>query len=80
MTNKEQLKQLARDIKFESVIFADEFKFSKKEDLRYYLWLCELNKWLGDNFGIYSTEINLNTDWIELRLILFIEELKRQRK
>lgn len=41
--SKDKLIQLARKIQFESVMFAEEFKHSKKEDLRYYLWQHELN-------------------------------------
>lgn len=55
MTNKEQLKQLARDIKFESVMFADEFKHSKKEELRYTLWLSELQLWIKNNYKIIAS-------------------------
>ena len=53
MTRKEELKKLARDIKFESKIFADEFGHSSKEPLRYYLWMCELQKWLRDVHNIH---------------------------
>ena len=45
-TNKELLKKMAREINFQSALFADEFKFSNKEDLRFYLWMCELNRFL----------------------------------
>lgn len=67
MTNKEKIKQLANKIGFESKMFADEFKFSNKEDLRYYLWLHELNKWVFDktyfdctfNHNVYNNELSL---------------------
>jgi hypothetical protein len=46
LKQKETLKTLARDIKFQSVMFSDEFGYSNRESLRYYLWMCELNLWL----------------------------------
>lgn len=74
MTNKEQLKQLARDIKFESVMFADEFKYSKKEDLRYFLWMCELFLWLKNNDctgDVYN--VVMDTELTEQHLIHIIK-------
>lgn len=52
LKQKEQLKKLTREIGFESLMFADEFGYSKKEDLRYYLWMHELNKWINNETGL----------------------------
>ena len=46
MSNKETLIKLAQDKGFKSQIFTDtEWLYSSKEDLRYYLWMCELELW-----------------------------------
>ena len=50
---KEEVKRMANRLKFQSVMFADEFGHSNKEDLRYQLWLIELIKWLCDNYTEY---------------------------
>lgn len=47
---KEKLKKLASAAGFQSVIFADEFKYSNREPLRYKLWMFELHQWLKDNY------------------------------
>jgi hypothetical protein len=57
------LKALAREIKFESVMFADVFGHSTREPLRYYLWMCELNRWLSDKKCLSAfTLLNTVTD------------------
>jgi len=46
---KEQLIQKANKLGFVSKFFNDKpYKYSSNEDLRYYLYLCELQKWLRD--------------------------------
>lgn len=47
---KEYLKKIAKTSGFQSVIFADEFKYSNREPLRYQLWMFELHQWLKDNY------------------------------
>ena len=71
------LKALAREIKFESVMFADVFGYSTREPLRYYLWMCELNKWLYDTIGFTCID-NLSYDYehLESMLINNIKELQ----
>lgn len=49
---KSKIKKLAKNVKFVSVMFADEFGFSNREPLRYYLWKCELIKWIKENHKI----------------------------
>jgi hypothetical protein len=53
---------LARDMKFESVIFPIEFKFSGREPVRYYLWMRELELWLLDNHNIKVNIYNCSDD------------------
>lgn len=74
MTNKEKIKQLANKIGFESKMFADEFKFSSKEDLRYYLWLHELNRFIYNTTG-ESIILNNSISNNETVLINYIEIL-----
>ena len=48
---KQELILLATKKGFTSKMFSDtEWKHSDREDIRYYLWMCELYKWLSDNF------------------------------
>lgn len=51
--NKDKLKSLAKKCEFKSEIFADEFQHSNKEELRYYLWRCELIRWLLSKYGFF---------------------------
>ena len=71
MSNKETLIKLAQDKGFKSQIFTDtEWLYSSKEDLRYYLWMCELYKWLADN---YTIGLNLNNSEMEANLLKTLE-------
>lgn len=78
MTRKEELKKLARDIKFESKMFADEFGHSNKEPLRYYLWMCELAKWLvnNQNTGVHF-DIAQSDETLEYQLISNINYINK---
>ena len=49
---KKKIKELANKLGFKSNMFADEFKHSHRESLRYYLWICELQKWLIEKHKI----------------------------
>jgi hypothetical protein len=53
LERKKVLLGLARDIGFESKMFALEFKNNTKEPLRYYLWMRELELWLTGKYPIY---------------------------
>lgn len=57
---KEQIIQKAKQLGFVSKFFNDKpYKYSGKEDLRYYLWLCELSQWLQDKHQVYTYPILL---------------------
>ena len=76
LEQKEVLKRLARDIKFQSVMFSDEFGYSNREPLRYYLWLRELELWLYVNYKIkpFGKQFNsLNTELLQNDLKQVIE-------
>lgn len=64
---KSEVKRLAAKLKFQSVMFADEFEFSNREDLRYQLWMVELTKWLMDAYQDY-----IFTNQPHLRMINFV--------
>lgn len=50
---KQELILLATKKGFTSKMFSDtEWKHSDREDIRYYLWMCELYKWIADNYII----------------------------
>ena len=52
---KTKLIELAtsKQIRFNSQMFTDtNWKHSLKEDLRYYLWMCELQKWCRETHNI----------------------------
>ena len=49
LERKKVLIQLSKDVGFESRMFPLEFKHNTKESLRYFLWQCELQKWLVEN-------------------------------
>ena len=50
---KEQLILKANKLGFISKFFSSvPYKYSNKEDLRYYLWLCELSQWLQNEHQI----------------------------
>lgn len=67
MTNNKQIIiKLANNINFQSKLFAIEFKNSNKENLRYYLWLRELELFLSDKFG---NNLNFNKQELEQKLI-----------
>ncbi len=78
---KKSLIQLVREIGFQSVMFAEMFGYSNREPLRYYLWLCELNKWLYDTIG-FSCVDNLSYDYqhLESMLINNIKALQDMNK
>ena len=76
---KDTLKRLAKEIGFESVMFADIFGFSKKEDTRYYLWMCELNLWLKEKtespvYGTFSVNSEKNQEYIISKILMHQEE------
>ena len=50
LKDKASLKQLASKLGFQSVMFADEFQYSNREDLRYLLWMVELTKWIYETY------------------------------
>ena len=74
---KKVLLELAREIKFESALLPLEFKFSAREPLRYYLWMCELEKWLRDNhkFSSFTLLYTFTPESIESTLIGVITHL-----
>lgn len=65
--NEQKIKviKLAKKIGFVSKIFADEFKHSNKESLRYYLWLCELMKWATETYNLGDVSINIGETKLE---------------
>ena len=71
------LKALAREIKFESVMFADVFGYSTREPLRYYLWMRELELWLFNTHKIKPvgkrTTISYSTELLQQQLKQTIE-------
>lgn len=66
---KQEIIQKAKQLGFISKFFNDKpYKYSNNEDLRYYLWLCELSLWLRDNYKIYLqphliAQFQLNQGW-----------------
>lgn len=62
MTTKETLISLAKEKGFISELLSHTvWKYSYKEDLRYYLWMCELQKWLRE-IHLFHIEIFLGYD------------------
>ena len=50
---KKELIKLARHYGFSSkLLHQNAFEHSEKEKIRYYLWMCELQKWFKDRNGI----------------------------
>lgn len=50
---KEELIKLAKELGFESKIVSSiPWKYSQNEELRYCLWMCELQKWVRDIHNI----------------------------
>ena len=57
---KEQLILKANKLGFVSKFFNDKpYKYSNKEDLRYYLWLSELSLWLQSEYQVHVFPILL---------------------
>lgn len=53
---KTELIQLAKEKEFKSELLSSEpMKYSHKEDTKYYLWMCELQRWLRDIYNIHVT-------------------------
>lgn len=51
---KEKLIKLSKEKNFNSDFLHNEpYKYNTKENLRYYLWLCELQKWLREKHKIF---------------------------
>jgi len=51
---KKQLIQLSKDKGFESKFLYDfPYVYTPNEDLRYALWMSELQKWIRDNYDIH---------------------------
>lgn len=51
---KKQLIQIAKDKGFESKFLYDfPYVYTPNENSRYALWLCELQKWIRDNYDIH---------------------------
>jgi hypothetical protein len=51
---KLELIALAKDKLFHSTfLFNDPYKYSSKEELRWYFWMCELQQWLRDKHNIH---------------------------
>ena len=73
LERKNKLIQLSKDIKFESKMFPLEFKHNSKEELRYYLWMCELMKWLMENYFVDGESVNINPDSLEYDITEVIE-------
>jgi hypothetical protein len=78
---KKILIQLSKDIEFESKIFPLEFKFNSKEPLRFYLWMCEMVKWLYDIHGIrmHTTKVRnvVTNEELQEELIRFITDFQK---
>jgi hypothetical protein len=70
LERKKVMVQLSKDIGFESRMFSIEFKHNTKEDLRYYLWMRELELWLANKYPTYCKYDNTVTDQFELELVL----------
>ncbi len=68
---KQELILLATKKGFTSKMFSDtEWKHSDREDIRYYLWMCELYKWIDENSNIGLT---LNNSEMEHNLLKTLE-------
>lgn len=76
--NKKLLLSLAKEIKFESKIFPNEFLHNSKEPLRYKLWQCELLIWLNSKGFLCNIPVNL--DSLEYDLINNINVYSHQIK
>jgi hypothetical protein len=51
---KEELISLANKLEFSGYL-SKEWEHNTNEPLRYYFWMCELQKWLRDKYGIHIT-------------------------
>ena len=79
---KQQLKKLARDVKFQSVMFADEFGHSTREDLRYYLWMVELHLWLSERLPYclaFSVHMSIYHSSLESDSLQYLTTIKNQK-
>lgn len=56
--NKQNLIQLAQEKGFESEIFSPQMR-----DLVYYLWMCELQKWLEEKHSIHVYTQHWDCQW-----------------
>ncbi len=51
---KQELIALAKDKLFHSeFLYNEPYKYSSKEELRWYFWMCELQKWLINKHNIH---------------------------
>jgi len=58
---KESLIKLAKKHGFVGY-FPKEWEYNTNEPLRYYFWMCELQKWLRDEYRILVEAVAVN-DW-----------------
>ena len=45
-----------------SIVPTTPWKYSTKEDMRYYLWLCQLQKWIREEYRIYIEILSYNDE------------------
>lgn len=59
-TMNKELVKLAKEKDFLGY-FPKEWEYHTKEPLRYYFWLCELQKWLRDKYNIHVEVLLIDT-------------------
>lgn len=71
--DKQKLITLAEEVGFKSKFFsAQPYKYSHKEDMRWYMWMCELEAYLMDgDIRFYAAPPTLC-----MRLIAKINQIK----
>lgn len=78
---KNELIQLAAEKDFKSQFFHPEpLKYSDKEPTRYYLWMCELQKWLRDIHNIHVRPLGMDineTNKLEYVYGILVKDINR---
>lgn len=69
MDIKENLITLAKEKGFVSeFLYPLPYRYSNKEEMRYYLWMCEIQKWIREK---YSIDIILTSNLIGYGYMLY---------
>lgn len=77
--DKVVLMNLATKKGFTSRIFPIVWNFNTKEDLRFYLWCCELHKWIKEVHPYVMTEYhrdNIEVNYLNTTLTYCLNQIK----